>query len=86
MERINLIQAKGGQGTSVTACVVALAAAERGLRVRLDGEDRDVLEAILGRGPGGGVVLPGLALGDGDGEEFDLVVYDGAGGEVQPSW
>jgi hypothetical protein len=77
MERINLTSAKGGQGTSVTACAVALAAAGRGLRVRLDGEDPDALEAILG----GGVVLPGLVLGDANGHDFDLVVHDGAGQE-----
>jgi hypothetical protein len=79
MERINLTSAKGGQGTSVVACAVALAAAGRGLRIHLDGEDRDALEAILGMGPGGGVVLPGLVLGDANGQEFDLVVHDGPG-------
>jgi hypothetical protein len=76
VERINFTSAKGGQGTSVTACAVALAAAGRGLRVGLDGEDRDALEAILGMG-GGGAVLPGLVLGDADGHEVDLFVYDG---------
>jgi hypothetical protein len=79
VERINLTSAKGGQGTSVVACALALAAAGRGLRVRLEGEDRDALEAILGMGPGGGVVLPGLALGDANGYEFDVVVKDGPG-------
>jgi hypothetical protein len=79
MKRIDLTGAKGGQGTSVVACAVALAAAGRGLRVRLDGEERDALEAILGMGPGGGAVLPGLVLGDGSGEEFDLLVHDGPG-------
>ena len=77
MERINFMSAKGGQGTSVTACAVALAAAGRGLRVRLDGEDRDALEAILGMGRG--VVLPGLVLGDADGHDIDLLVHDGPG-------
>ena len=80
MERINFVSAKGGQGTSVVACAVAVAAAGRGLRVRLDGEERDALEAILGMGNGGGVVLPGLVLGEGC-DEFDLVVHDGSGEE-----
>jgi Fic/DOC family protein len=40
MNQINLIQAKGGQGTSVTACAVALRAAGEGRTVRLDGHDR----------------------------------------------
>ena len=49
MEQINLVQGKGGQGTSVAACAVALQAAGEGRRVRLDGHDRAVLAAILGR-------------------------------------
>jgi hypothetical protein len=65
----------------VVACAVALAAARRGLRVRLDGEERDAVEAILGMGPGGGVVLPGLVLGDADRHEVDLFVHDGPGEE-----
>jgi hypothetical protein len=76
MDQINLIQAKGGQGTSVTACAVALRAAGEGRTVRLDGHDRDSLAAILGT-PGDGPVIPGLILGDNNGETFDLVVHDG---------
>lgn len=80
MERINFVQVKGGQGTSVTACAVGLAGAVRGRRVLLGGEDGDALEAILGTPPGGGPAVPGLVLGGaGDPEGFDLVVYDGAG-------
>jgi hypothetical protein len=57
MEQINLIQAKGGQGTSVTACAVALGAAGDGRQVRLDGHNRGELAAILGMG-GDGPVAP----------------------------
>ena len=76
MDQINLIQAKGGQGTSVTACAVALRAAGEGRTVRLDGHDRDSLAAILGI-TGDGPVIPGLLLGDHDDEACDLVVHDG---------
>jgi hypothetical protein len=69
-------EGKGGQGTSVAACAVALKAAGEGRRVRLDGHDRAMLAAILGRS-GGGPVRPGLILGADTGERFDLVVYDG---------
>ena len=75
MDQINLIQAKGGQGTSVTACAVALRAAGEGRTVRLDGHDRDSLAAILGM-TGDGAVIPGLVLGDNNGEAFDLVILD----------
>lgn len=80
MERINLMQSKGGQGTSVTACAVAVAAAVDGRRVRLDGDDRVTLAAILGT-HGDGPVSAGLVLGGDDGQPFDLVIYDGAGEE-----
>jgi len=76
MDQINLIQAKGGQGTSVTACAVALRAAGEGRTVRLDGHDRDSLAAILGT-TGDGPVIPGLILGDDNDEACDLVVHDG---------
>jgi hypothetical protein len=76
MDQINLIQAKGGQGTSVTACAVALRAAGEGRTVRLDGHDRDSLAAILGA-TGDGPVIPGLVLGDNNEERCDLVVHDG---------
>ncbi len=76
MEQINLVQGKGGQGTSVTACAVALKAAGEGRRVRLDGHDRTMLAAIFGRS-GEGPVSPGLTLGADSGEQFDLVVHDG---------
>jgi len=76
MDQINLIQAKGGQGTSVIACAVALRAAGEGRTVRLDGHDRDSLAAILGT-TGDGPVIPGLILGDDDDEACDLVVDDG---------
>jgi len=76
MEQINLIQAKGGQGTSVTACAVALRAAGEGWHVRLDGHDRSTLAAILGA-RGDGPVMPGLVLGADSGERCDLVVHDG---------
>jgi hypothetical protein len=76
MDQINLIQAKGGQGTSVTACAVALRAAGEGRTVRLDGPDRDSLAAILGL-TGDGPVIPGLVLGARNGEACDLVVHDG---------
>jgi hypothetical protein len=59
MFQIDFVQAKGGQGTSVTACAVALHAAWEGWQVRLDGHDRDTLAAILAAG-GGGPVTPGL--------------------------
>jgi hypothetical protein len=75
MEQINLIHGKGGQGTSVTACAVALRAAGEGRRVRLDGHDRGMLAAILGT-YGEGPVIPGLILGD-TAEPSDLVVHDG---------
>lgn len=76
MDQINLIQAKGGQGTSVTACAVALRAAGEGRTVRLDGHDRTTLAAILGT-TGDGPVIPGLVLGDHNEEACDLVVHDG---------
>jgi hypothetical protein len=76
MDQINLIQAKGGQGTSVAACAVALRAAGEGRTVRLDGRDRDSLAAILGT-TGDGPVIPGLILGDHNEEGCDLVVHDG---------
>ena len=75
MEQINLIQAKGGQGTSVTTCALALWAAGEGLTVRLDGQDRSTLAAILGM-PDDGPVIPGLVLGD-DAAGCDLTVHDG---------
>ncbi len=77
MDQINLIHAKGGQGTSVTACAVALQAATDGWRVRLDGHDRDELAAILGM-VGDGPVVPGLTLGAADGQHFDVGVHDRA--------
>jgi hypothetical protein len=77
MEQINLVYAKGGQGTSVTACAVALQAARDGRRVRLDGHDRDELAAILGL-VGAGPVAPGLTLGAAANQHRDLVVHDGA--------
>jgi hypothetical protein len=76
MQQINLIQAKGGQGTSVVACAVALRAAGEGWHIRLDGRDRGELAAILGMG-GDGPVAPGLVLGPDSGEPYDLVVHDG---------
>ena len=76
MDQINLIQAKGGQGTSATACADALRAAAEGRTVRLDGHDRDSLAAILGM-IGDGPVIPGLILGDHNEEGCDLVVLDG---------
>jgi hypothetical protein len=76
VEQINLVQAKGGQGTSVTACAVAVAAAAKGRRVRLDGHDRATLAAILGT-YGDGPVSANLVLGTDSGEQFDLVVNDG---------
>jgi hypothetical protein len=76
MEQINLVQGKGGQGTSVTACAVALHAAQEGWRVRLDGLDRGALAAILGT-HGDGPVTPGLTLGEPVGERCELVVHDG---------
>ena len=80
MQQINLIQAKGGQGTSVTACGVALRAAGEGLQVRLDGHDQTTLAAILGA-HGDGNVIPGLILCHPNGERFDLVVHDGPADE-----
>jgi hypothetical protein len=78
MQQINLIQAKGGQGTSVVACAVALQAAGEGRQVRLDGHDRGELAAILGR-HGDGPVAPGLILGGADPDErLDLVLHDGS--------
>lgn len=77
MDQINLIHAKGGQGTSVTACALALQAARDGRRVRLDGHGRGELAAILGIGSDGPVV-PGLTLGAADAQLCDLVVHDGA--------
>lgn len=76
MEQINLVQGKGGQGTSVAACAVAVQATGEGRLVRLDGHDRAMLAAILGRS-GDGPVSPGLLLGADTGERFDLVVHDG---------
>jgi hypothetical protein len=76
MRQINFMQAKGGQGTSVAACAVALRAAGEGWQVRLDGHDRSTLAAILGR-HGDGRVIPGLVLGSDSGERWDLVVHDG---------
>jgi MinD superfamily P-loop ATPase len=76
MEQINLIQGKGGQGTSVTACAVALAAAGNSRRVRLDGHDRSTLAAILGTG-GNGFVTPNLFLGADSADGFDIVIHDG---------
>jgi hypothetical protein len=76
MHQINLIQAKGGQGTSVTACAVALQAAQEGRHVRLDGHDRATLAAILGM-CGDGPVIPGLVLSAPNGEQLDVVVHDG---------
>jgi hypothetical protein len=76
MDQINLIQAKGGQGTSVTACAVALRAAGEGRTVRLDGHDRDSLAAILGT-TGDGPVIPGLVLAASNEEVCHLVVHDG---------
>jgi hypothetical protein len=77
MEQINLIQAKGGQGTSVTACGIAVQAARDGWHVRLEGHDRDALAAILGTG-GDGPVTSGMTLGAGAaGETYDLIVHDG---------
>jgi hypothetical protein len=76
MDQINLIQAKGGQGTSVAACAVALRAAGEGRTVRLDGRDRDSLAAVLGT-TGDGPVIPGLVLGDNNDDVCDLVVHDG---------
>ena len=76
MNQINLIQAKGGQGTSVTACAVALRAAGEGRTVLLAGHDRDSLAAILGL-TGDGPVIPGLILGDHNEGGCDLVVHDG---------
>jgi hypothetical protein len=63
MDPIDVIQAEGGQGTSVTASALALRAAGEGRTVRLDGHDRDSLAAMLGM-TGGGPVIPGLVLGD----------------------
>ena len=80
VEQINLIQAKGGQGASVTACAVALKAAEEGRRVRLDGHDRAMLAAILGTHGDGPVTLD-LIVGGPNGERFDLVIHDGGGEE-----
>lgn len=77
MEQINVAQSKGGQGTSVVACAVALRAAGEGRQVRLDGLDRDTLASILGGAHGDGAVVPGLFLGADNGERFDLVVHDG---------
>jgi MinD superfamily P-loop ATPase len=76
VEQINLVQGKGGQGTSVVACAVALKAAGAGRAVRLDGHDRAVLAAIVGR-HGDGPISPGLILGADTAERFDLVVHDG---------
>lgn len=76
MEQINLMQAKGGQGTSVVACAVALTAAGKGWQVRLDGHDRDTLAAILG-GRGDGPVNCRLAIGADSDAPCDLVVHDG---------
>ena len=76
MDQINLIQAKGGQGTSVTACAIALHAAAEGHRVRLDGHDRDALAAIMGV-HGDGPVTPGVVLGDDTPNRLDLVIHDG---------
>ena len=76
MMQINLLQAKDGQGTSVTACAVALHAAKEGWQVRLDGHDRHTLAAIIAA-RGDGPVLPGLVLGADSGERYDLVVHDG---------
>jgi MinD superfamily P-loop ATPase len=80
VEQINLVQGKGGQGTSVAACAVALKAAGEGRLVRLDGQDRATLAAILGR-HSDGPVRPGLILGADTGERFDLVVHDGPSGQ-----
>jgi hypothetical protein len=76
MEQINLVQAKGGQGTSVAACAVALRAAGDGRHVRLDGHDRGELAAVLGI-RGDGPVAPGLVLGPDSAEPYDLIVHDG---------
>jgi hypothetical protein len=76
MQQINLVQAKGGQGTSVLACAVALTAAGEGWQVCLDGHDRDTLAAILGF-RGDGPVTCRLAVGADSGEPCDLVVHDG---------
>ena len=73
MDQINLIQAKGGQGTSVTACAVARRAAGAGRTVRLDGHDRTTLAAILGT-YGDSPVSADLVLGADSGDRFDLVV------------
>ena len=78
--QINFIQAKGGQGTSVTTGAVALHAAHGGWQVRLDGHDRATLAAILGVS-GDGPVIPGLILGAADEEGYDLVVHDGPAGD-----
>jgi hypothetical protein len=77
MEQINFVQSKGGQGTSVVACAVAVRAAEQGREVRLDGHDRPTLAAILGV-TGDGPVIPGLTLGEADLDGRELVVHDGA--------
>lgn len=79
MEQINLVQSKGGQGTSVLACAVAVRAAGEGRSVRLDGHDRTTLAAILGA-RGDGPVIPGLTLGADDGADWDVVVHDGPAG------
>ncbi len=76
MRQINLIQGKGGQGTSVTACAVALRAALHGMQVRLDGHDRTSLADVLDV-HGDANVIPGLVLAAANGERFDLVVHDG---------
>jgi len=76
MEQINLMQAKGGQGTSVLACSLALAAAGEGRYVRLDGQDRGELAAVLGV-RGDGPVISRLYLGASDEASPDLVCFDG---------
>jgi len=76
MDQINLIQAKGRQGTSaVTACAVARRAAGEGRTVRLDGHDRDSLAAILGT-TGDRPVIPAHPRRQ-QRQKCDVVVHDG---------
>lgn len=65
--RVNFYAAKGGQGTTVTACRFALERAAAGENVALVGKDYDDVFAVLGmpsHEPGCGpvTVLPGLTV------------------------
>lgn len=78
---INLIGARGGQGTSTTAAALALLAARRGRRVELITDTPDTMRALLGLpdAPGDAEavdVVPGLTLRSTPSGAGSLAIYD----------